>query len=333
MKKTVFRSILVATVAAIFCAFYTPSVFAEGEQEIDQASLDAATSISISPVSKIIQLEPNTVYENTLNVSNNGSSDLEFEVYASPYSYVKDESDETFKLGFNKETSFTQITRWLSFKDTAGNYVANPRFVAAPGETVGVVYRITVPESIPSGGQYAVIFAHTLTSGSGGGIKTEASPGMIIYGHGEGETIADATTSDMKISQNLKVGENVSTKINASAKVKNNGNIDFMATGSLKVEGVFGQAYYETPANKGKVSIIPETELVVSDVWEETPAFGLFKVTWSVNTVSGTETITGLVFIFPPFMIIVVLLLLTIVTIWIIMVIRKRKERRSRLAV
>ncbi|MBR2658461.1 hypothetical protein IKD57_01000 [Candidatus Saccharibacteria bacterium] len=335
MRKSLLKFVLVATaiLGAIFCDLKTPAVFAEDEPEIDQASLEAATSISISPVSKILQLEPNMVYEDVLSVTNNGNADLDFEVYVSPYSYVKDTSDETFKLGFNQETTYTQITRWIDFKDSSGNYTTKPKFTAAPGKTVDVTYRVSVPASIPSGGQYAVLFAHTLSSGNSSGIKTEASPGMIIYGHGVGETISASVVSDMQIRQTLENGESASNKINASAKVKNDGNIDFMATGTLKVEGVFGQSYYETPANKARISIIPETELSVSDVWEETPAFGLFKVTWTVNSVGEPQTITSMIFIFPPFMIVIVLLLLTIITIWIIIIVRKRKERRSRFTV
>ena len=53
-------ALAIATVLG-FSAFQGINAFAEGEeQQVDQASLEAATSISISPVSKFLQLEATT---------------------------------------------------------------------------------------------------------------------------------------------------------------------------------------------------------------------------------------------------------------------------------
>ena len=109
-----------------------------------------------------------------------------------------------------------------------------------------------------------------------------------------------------------------------------------MASGVLKVTGIFGNVYYEsTAASAGaRISVIPDTELVVSDTWNETPFFGLFNVEWTVYANGqASETITKFVAIIPPVLIIVMILLLTIVIVWIIIVIRKRKERRSKFMV
>ncbi len=316
------------------------AAFAEGEQ-VDQASLEAATSISISPVSKFLQLAPSNTYEDSFKVSNAGSQPLNFEVHVSPYAFTQEQEGEDYKLGFNRETAYTQMTRWITFKDSAGNYVANPKFTAAPGSSVEVSYRITTPASIPAGGQYAVLFAHTLSNSTSGGIKTEASPGLIIYGRSSGDTITSGEIRGLELSQSKKTIENKDGKqeevnknwINGTAKVKNTGNVDFMAVGTLKVEGIFGRSYYETPTTKGRVSIIPDTELSVSDTWEETPYFGIFKATWTVTAAGQTETISQIIFLLPLPILVIALLLLTIITIWIIIMVRKRKERRSKFTV
>lgn len=316
------------------------ATYAEGEQ-VDQASLEAATSISISPVSKFLQLEANNVYEDVFKVSNAGSQPLKFEVHVSPYAFTQEEEGEDYKLGFNRETAYTQMTRWITFKDANGNYVANPKFTAEPGASVEIAYRISTPASIPAGGQYAVLFAHTLSDSNAGGIKTEASPGLIIYGRSVGDTITSGEIRDLKLSQSKEVVENQDGKqvkveknlVNASAKVKNTGNVDFMAVGTLKVEGIFGRSYYETPTTKGRVSIIPDTELAVSDTWDETPYFGIFKATWTVTAAGQTEEISQVIFLLPLPILVLMLLLLTIVIVWIIIMVRKRKERRSKFAV
>lgn len=327
-------------VGSVFCLSH--SVFAEEEEKTDVASdiVKAATSISISPVSKVLQLEPDKVYSDTFDVTNNGTEQMKFEVYASPYSYTLSEADNEYKLGFSRESKYTQITRWITFKDTNGAYVKQPKYVAEPGQTVTVKYHISTPSSIPAGGQYAVLFAHTLSEDTGAsGIKTEASPGLVVYGRSTGETISTSEISDLKIERVVgEVAKNNGTastpikdgSISASAKVKNTGNVDFMAYGTLKVTGLFGQTVYETPATQGRISVIPESELTVSDTWEEVPYFGIFNASWTVHSIDGEETINTTFVIMPLPIILLVILLLTIITVWIIIAIRKRKEHKSR---
>ncbi len=332
-----FSALTLAAVLGLgFCQGF--NAYAEGEEtQIDQASLEAATSISISPVSKFLQLEGDNTYEDSFKVSNAGSNPLKFEVYVAPYSFTQQEGSEDYQLGFNRETAFTQMTRWITFKDSSGSFVSSPKFTAEPGESVEVTYRISTPSSIPAGGQYAVLFAHTLSDSTSGGIKTEASPGLIIYGRSVGDTVTTGEMRNLEIKQSIKDkdsnSDEVKNLINASAKVKNTGNVDFMAVGTLKVEGIFGRNYYETPSTKGRVSIIPETELAVSDTWTDTPYFGLFKVTWTVSAAGNTETITSMILLLPLPILVISLLLLTIIVVWIIIMVRKRKERRSKFAV
>ncbi len=334
MKKTI-RNILglVAVITVTALLFGSTAVFADEESEAAEM-LKAATSISISPVSKILQLEANTEYEDSFKVTNNGDADMEFEVYASPYSYTYSENEDEYKLGFSQENKYTQITRWITFRGTDKQYTANPKFVAKPGESVEIRYRVSTPESIPAGGQYAVLFAHTLSgTTTSGGIKTEASPGLVVYGRSSGDTKTEAEITNVQLSKTLKDGEDTKNIINASAKAKNSGNVDFTAIGKLTVQGIFGRTYYETPANEARVSVIPDTELSVSDSWKDTPYFGLFKAVWTVTAAGETETISQMILILPAPIIVVMILLLTIIIVWIIIAIRKRKERRSRFAI
>ena len=177
-------------------------------------------------------------------------------------------------------------------------------------------------------------FAHTLSNNTtSSGIKTEASPGLVVYGRSNGQTITSGEISSKSISQSLTVDGETKSIINAAAKVKNTGNVDFMAAGILKVTGLFGNLYYETPSTQGRVSVIPETELSVSDKWENTPYFGIFNATWTVIAAGETEEITQFIIILPAPILIAAILLLTFITIWIIIMVRKRKERRSRFMV
>ena len=109
--------------------------------------------------------------------------------------------------------------------------------------------------------------------------------------------------------------------------------MDFSAKGVLKVEPILGGASYETEGSGAMVSIIPETELTVTDEWADSPSFGIYKVSWTVTAGQETETVEKIVFVNPLPFIIITIILLTAATILIIIRVRKRKERRSRLAV
>ena len=313
--------------------------FAEESSE-DEIDMSAATSISITPVSKVLTLEPNTTYEDSFKVTNNGSSNMTFEVYATPYSFTTSADSDSYSLNFSSQTNFSQISRWITFQDSVGNWVESAKFVAGGGEVLVITYRITTPESLPNGGQYAVIFAHTISEAtSGSGIRTEASPGIVVYGRSStGETIRSAEISSLEIykkSTTSKTDNSVADRIGATARVKNTGNVDFAATGTLKVQNLFGGTAYETTGAAGTVSILPSddeegTIMTVSDEWEETPEIGFFNVTWTVVAADQTSEISKFIAILPIWVIIIALMLLTALVVWIIILVRKRKERRSR---
>lgn len=307
----------------------------QAEQTEQTEQQKGGTSISLMPVSKVLQISPSSEYEDQIKITNDGSDKIEVEVYAAPYGYVYSEEEDVYRLGFNNETNFTQITRWITFDDGQGNWGKKVKYSIPANESIDVKYKISTPGDIPAGGQYAVIFAHTLTGVvSASGIKTEASPGMVIYGRStSGETKIAAEISDPKINLGANKAGTKQGIFSGSAKVKNTGNVDFNAVGKLKIDPIIGSGNYETPSNKGRVSVIPESELEVYDEWEESPGFGIFKVSWTVTAGEETETIETVIFVNPIPFIIITIIVLTIITMWIIIMLRKRKERRSRLAV
>lgn len=332
MKKILYKVLSLTLILGFSVGFLSVNpVLADDEESTDDSG---GTSISISPVSNVLDLSSGSNYDDTMDIKNDGSSNMEVEVYAAPYSYVYAEDEDAYKLGFNNENNYTQITRWIKFKDASGNWVEKANYIIGPGDTQTVEYRITTPDSIPAGGQYAVIFAHTLSSSTlTNGIKTEASPGLVVYGRStEGETIISAEISDLKV-ELRENEESKHTNFFGYAKVKNTGNVDFSAVGKLKVEPIIGGGSYETSGNDGRISIIPEAELVVTDEWKDSPSFGIYKVTWEVKAGEETEKIERIIFVNPLPFIIIMIILLTILTIWIIIRVRKRKERQARLAV
>ena len=334
MKKKLIWSVILGMLA-LFGASSYGLAYAEEDEKSAETTTVAGTSIGITPVNKVLQISSDSTYEDKFVVNNEGNEEVKIEVYAAPYSYVYSETDDEYRLGFSAENNFTQIARWITFRNKNGEYEKNPHYTIEPNASIEVNYKIVTPSNIPAGGQYAVLFAHTLTATtSANGIRTEASPGLVVYGRStEGETVIASEISNMSINQSATDENGTHNAFSGYAKVKNTGNVDFNASGVLKVEGILGATYYETPANAGRVSVIPESELVVSDEWKETPGFGLFKVTWTVKAGDETETIERTVFLISPIVIVIIIILLTIIIVWIIIMVKRRKERRSRYAV
>lgn len=339
MKKSIVKSFLM--IVAVFLSFsFLPVLNTSANEEPiaeevpaeEPTTVATGTSISLTPTSKILQIASNSIYDESFTVNNDGDAPIQVEIYAAPYSYVYSSEEDLYKLGFNNENNFTQLSRWITFRNAAGEYAEKATFSIDPHTAFEVAFRITTPDNIPNGGQYAVVFVHTLSSAvATNGIRTEASPGIVIYGRStEGETITAAEISDPNIELKSVDGKE---GIVATAKVKNTGNVDFMAIGNLKVEPIIGFSSYESPATNGRLSIIPEAELIVSDAWTELPSFGLYKATFSVTVGDETETIERIIFRISPIMIVISIILLTIIVVSVIMGIRKRKERRSRLSI
>ena len=334
MKRNIIAMLLVGVMTALGFGALATNSNTYAEENSEETSAETKTGLTLKPLSKTIQISPSSAYDDTFKVTNDSSETIKIKVYAAPYSYIYSEDEDTYKLGFNNETNFTQISRWITIADEDGNYTSAPVFEVAAGETLEVKYRVNTPNSIPAGGQYAVIFAQTVGSNpNASGIQTEVSTGMVLYAHStEGETIISATISDSKLQQGVD-GQTNNRNFYGSSKIKNDGNVDFFAKGKLKVEPIIGFSSYETTDSESSLSVIPESERVIADEWTETPDFGIYKVTWTVSAGDQSEVKEQVFFLISPAAIIITIIVLTIIIISIIIGVRKRKERRSRLAV
>lgn len=334
MRKNLFRTLAFSFIAISCLGFFVGNVHAEGEEAAEAADTATGTSIRLSPANFTVKLPPSSIIEDSFEIKNEGDSDIKVEVFASPYSYSYSDEEDQYKLGFTNETNFTQMSRWMTFEDQSGAYTKRPTYTIKANDTYNVKFHIETPADMSGGGQYAVIFTHALTGVTyANGIRTEASPGIVVYGHAtEGESVTAATISNLKIEKGITENEVTRNNIYATAKVKNDGNIDFVAVGKLDVEPILGFTSYQDERG-AKVSVIPETEMSVVNEWKDTPSFGIYKAIWTVEAAGKTETMERVFFLFSPIALIGVIILLTFITIWIIMIIRKRNKRRSRLAV
>ena len=328
-------ALVLSAVGSAFAPKLVVPVFADEANE-KAAPADSAEEkkpdvwLQISPVSNRVTLEAGQTLEYTMTVENIGAKAFSYKVYAAPYSVTSG----SYEINFNNETPRTQITRWISFKDDSikdgDKWVDTYTARVKPGKKHTVTYRITVPEDIPEGGQYATIFAESIpsddsTSGSTTGIKTVSRVGLVVYARTNGTTNESAEISDHYLTSFLTEGS-----IDSGATIVNSGNTDFEATYSLVVKSLFGKTLYEKSVTS---DVLPDTSRNVQLTWEDTPLFGVFHVTSSVTALSNSNHKVKIVLVIPVFMIIITIILLTILIAWLIILVKRRKDQKSRLIV
>lgn len=325
MSKNIIKIIL-ASVLTFGALVPVSSVFAE-----EQSSGNA---LELTPSGTRLTLAPGDVLEGNaahcpaenedgcaIAVRNIGSAPIRYKVYTSPYA-VKGEDNE---LSFADEasTTYTQLAKWITIQNTEGEYVPEAEFYVQPGERQVVRYRVTVPDEIPGGSQYAVIWAQMMSDGdSSGGIETIGQVGAVLTGRSTEDIRETATITEYDFTRFTFSGP-----LHAQATIENTGNVDFMAHSYYTAKTLFGKELY---SEEIKTPAYPGTTYHVNFDWEDAPFLGIFSVEWKVQAADAEHIESHIVVIMPIIVIIVMVLLLTVLIIWTIIIIRKHKERKAR---
>ena len=251
-----------------------------------------SATLQISPVSARLSLEPGKTVEKEFTVTNSGSVPFEFRVYASPYSA----EGENYSNDFISQTQYTKISEWIDFIGPDDSLAKELTLTLNSGQSIDIKYQINVPENVSGGGQYACIFAETVDDGKiAEGIKAISRAGLIVIGSVEGEVRRLVKIGDIDINPVLYNG-----KVNVTANVENTGNMDFQASLSVSIKSFFGKELY----NRQVVNtVFPETTRKVYTEWDDTPYYGLFRLSSTVSAL-GTEVKSERdILVMPPLMI------------------------------
>lgn len=255
----------------------------------------SGVSITLSPTKDRLNLTPGEVYYGKFNIYNTGTEDFDFFVYAKPYRVI----DEGYNPDFETELAHTQISRWVSFEEE--------EFFLKPNESVEVSYKIEVPEDVPAGGQYAAIFAETKTSDTEqAGLVASKRVGLLLYARLEGDT----RESGDQVSSNIR-GFYFAPPLKVSTLIENTGNVDFQARHTIGVESWFGgkEVYKDTK----NYDVMPDTKRQIISTWEETPNFGFYKVSQTIEMLGETYTDTKNVLVLPLYMIVIFIVAIAII--------------------
>lgn len=322
MSKRVLSVILAAVIG--FSLFPKSALVEEKDETQDKGN--QSVWLQISPVNNRVTLTAGEELDYNFTIENVGEEEVEYKLYAEPYSVVNEEYD----ADFTTETPRTQISRWIKFYAADDSLADSATFTIGKGERQTRGYRIEVPDSIPEGGQYAAIFAEPLNTqvDDTNGVRTIPRVGMIIYGSTKGDTVQSVEFLNHNFQSFIASGQ-----LRPNTRIKNTGNTDIQAKYELNIYTIFGKNIYKSSMT---YAVLPETTRNIDTVWENTPRIGIFYADYAVSILDSDiepQKVSKVILIVPIFVIIIALLLLTFLIIWTIMLIRKRKRQKSKLIV
>ena len=302
----------------------SPIAVSANERDEVNDTINPSSQLEISPVTSSVVLKAGTSIDYALVVANRGNEDIVFTAYAKPYSVL----NEDYDIDFSEETPRTQLSRWISFVSPDGSVTDKYEGKVSADSQVAITYRVTVPEDIPAGGQYASIFVQSDNGSKQSDISsigTVTRLGAVVYGRTNGDTEEKAEISEYNIP-----GFMFSGPITATSLVKNSGNTDFNVEYSFSVTSITGaELFREEKIN----AVLPDTSRRTNFEWKNTQPMGIFNVTYRVKASDQVREETRVVINLPIYMLIIAIFILTLLIIWIIILIRKRRERKSRLVV
>ncbi len=277
--------------------------------------------IQIKPADQEIELSPGKVVYGQVTVQNVGRLPFTFTVSTKPYQVL----NENYDPDFNTENSYTKLHNWITFPQES--------FQLEPGASQDVSFKITVPENVPGGGQYAAIIVETRDSmSSDAGVRIISQLASLIYAHVEGEEHVGGVLMNHSLPNFL-----LSSPFTARATVKNDGNVDFRLTHTLKITDFFTNREVLSADSvdengnfiaKATPMILPETQRSSAITWKGAPQLGVFKVTQTISFLDQTYTYDQVLVLCPIWLAGAVVFFIFLIILWVILRLRKRKRGR-----
>jgi hypothetical protein len=309
------------------------------------AATDPGESITISPLVKTIDITAGESMDDSFTITNNGTTNYTFNVYASPLTV----NNDTYTQSFDEKdaNNFSQIYRWVTFDQT--------EYSLSAGDHVDIPFHVNVPASIPNGGQYAVLFAQVKAKESStGGVQSTTRVGVTLRAHGDGETINKGNVSSSTLGKlNKDSNQPVEQKgpwfnsgpVYGLTRVENTGNTDFELKTKVTLTSFFGDKVIATSVEQTR-QLLPDTTYLATDhvgctdadteqgaVCVKMPWIGLFHLKTEVSFLGKTETFKHTVFVFPLWLLLMIIVAIFLLVLFWIYRKANRKKRKGNLKI
>lgn len=252
------------------------------------SAADPVESITMSPVSKIYQVNAGQTLTDSLTILNDGQTAYDFTVYATPYSVT----NAFYDPNFSADKPNADAYGWITFQQTT--YHAEPR------QTLTIPYTIHVKTNAAPGGHYGAIFAEVQPAAGSGQLARKKRVGALIYATVKG----DVHLSGKVVSMDTPWFQTVAPML-AHSRVQNTGNSDFQTTVRYQVSDLFGHVAY---ASDTTYEVLPDTTRQMDMQWSGAEWFGLYKVQTTVKILGKTTTHNSYVMMVPVWLILLLAL-------------------------
>ena len=225
--------------------------------------------LQISPVRLDLDLEPGTTSTGTFEVQNSGLKAYDFVLGVDPYSVT----DENYSIDSETRTAYTDIVDWITFSQNEGH--------VEPNQNQEITVTVTVPDDVPAGGQYAMIYAEMVRNDEpeSTGVAVNHRVALLVFSEVEGNTRREGQVLETKIPTIL-----FNPPITATSLVENTGNVHATAYYTLQVFPLFSdEEVYTNEENPATLTILPETQRFNSISWDGAPQLGIFRVRETVT--------------------------------------------------
>ena len=308
-------------VTQIFAILFSIMTLSFGQSSPVSAIETGDIVMHVKPVEQEVDLAPGQVVRGKVTVQNIGRLPFSINVSARPYQVA----NENYDPDFVTENSYTRLHTWLTFPQT--------KFQIQPGATQDVEFVITVPAGVPGGGQYAAVIIETRDGISpDANVRVSSQIAALLYAHVEGEE----HIGGVLMSHDLPwLG--LDSPLTVRATVKNDGNVDFRLTHSLKIVDFFtnreilNESSVDAegkPLARATPTILPETQRSSSITWSGAPKLGVFKVTQTIAFLDQNYTYEQIVILCPIWLAGAILFFVFLIVLWTIILVRKDKRRR-----
>lgn len=256
------------------------------------ASNNGRIEMTISPAKTTPELKKGQIYRGQFELINSGGVDFKARVFASPYQATND----GYKLEDTTDRSL--LHKWIKLDQNEVIVKAN--------QSVTIDYSINVPNDIPNGGQYGIIFAETVNENQAqtSGVAAVSRLGMLIYASTDGQNRLEGNLHSTQIPA-LQIG----SQSKFSFKASNTGNSHFDVDATLTITDLFGNQKFRL--NRNKFTVLPDLDKQIDMNWERAPVFALMKVNLQAKALDKqlNETRTVL-FISPVFFVVIIAIIL-----------------------
>lgn len=276
-------------------------------------SAHAATpvkSITLSPSSTTITIEPPVSANRNITIINDGDTPYSVNLSVAPYRV----QGESYDPVFTRTPGTTDASQWVALSQKSLTLEAH--------KSGTVDYTVSAPSNTAAGGYYAIIFAETAGS-SDGGVSARNRVGNILYITVDGQITQAGTLTDGGTP-----GFTFGNQTTLTAKVKNDGGVHFKSDVHFTVKNLFGSTALDTTASR---YVLPQTTRLITQDFSPNGVGGIYKVSRSA-TVAGQQKAlpdSWIVIIRPQLIPLLIFGLLTL-TGFIVLFRRTRKTKNRR---